>query len=194
MARNNKGGRPRVPTALAELHGRPNRNWTPPVAEPLWAKPIGDPPDWFGPELAAEWRDITAHSPPGALHWGDRRLVEALAVASIELRETTLRLRAQPGRTYVTDRGDERTLPDFNNLCKIIALITRACGELGLSPTTRPKVNSDLYLGNPAPKKEDRVIARMKLRGVPADVDLETYLENRPLLPGEISKGGRNAA
>jgi hypothetical protein len=124
---------------------------------------------------------------------GDHRLVTALAMASVELKEVGLRLQKEKTRTYISERdGHERTIPDFNHLCKLIGLITRACSELGLTPTSRPKVNTDLY--NTRPKKDDRAMARVRLRGVPADVDLETYIANRPLLPGEIAKGGRNAA
>jgi phage terminase small subunit len=203
VARGRNGGRKPVPTILQELHGRPNPNWRPPPAEAVPVPPdrnaaaeLGPPPAYFTPEQAAEWEDIIRPCPPGLLTSFDRRIVEMLAIATTEMRGCSRRLSQQEARTYVGEHGVERTLPDYNNLMKALALVMRASSELGFTPVSRPKADTRVMQPGQRPIKpgDDRITARVRLRGVPADVDLETYLNNRPALPSEIGRKGRNAA
>ena len=127
-------GRPRTPTKIHELSGAflkdPQRR-ADRAGEPVDARPLGDPPDYFDEKMVAAWLDVVEMAPAGVLAAADRGLVESAARMLEEIRQLET--------DVVTKDGQVVTIRKPVAASELNAFL-RCLTEMGLTPAARSKV------------------------------------------------------
>jgi P27 family predicted phage terminase small subunit len=131
-------GRKPKPTHLKLLEGNPGkRKINRREPRPKGGKLL--PPAWLRKEAKAEWRRVLAAMPPGLYTQADRQLLVQYCQNVARVAEIEKIIREQ-GLTFVTDNGYIAQRPEVGMLNRLQTQIRQTCSELGLSPTSRARL------------------------------------------------------
>ena len=181
-------GRKPVPTALVELHGRPNKNWKEKPYEP---KPVGDlsiPPEWMTDAQKESWAYALQHSPRGLLKMIDRGILAGWVVAEDLHRQASTMLTKSTILVRPSTDPENMSAPIQNPLIGTInrqfGMMLKAAGELGFSPVSRPRIEytAEAGIGNviaaPIPATQQKGTGRRTVGD--KVVPLREFLANAP--------------
>jgi P27 family predicted phage terminase small subunit len=164
-------GRKPIPTALADLHGRPRHNKAP-RSEP---KPVGDldePPAWMTDDQKDGWRYAIQHASPGLLKRIDRSALTAWVIAEDIHRQAVIMQAASPLLIKAPKTGvlmQSLYLPIINRQALIML---KAASELGFSPTARPRIGA---MSDAAARSTKRAVKDQPTK------PLDDFLDENPL-------------
>lgn len=164
-----KGGRPRIPTALKEKKGtlqntRERRTMT--LTKVVQLEPLPEAPEWLGEEGKRQWRMLTEHID----RMGIAAKVDALALASAcheWERYVAMRRETADNVPYYAIKGDDGEVKSWqphpahyigNDHLKNFMSIA---AQFGFTPAARMK----LAIQTPAPKEESKVARLLKKTG-----------------------------
>lgn len=173
-------GRPRKPTAIAKLHGRPGKRALS-KDEPIPpGKPTAAPP-WLNETQAEMWNWAIQNAPPGVLTSIDGNLLANWCVAVDFIRQANI---AMNGKLVQKVRGGgRRAHPLMATVSKQMLLAVRLSTEMGFTPASRPRYGT---LPPPPPsvaaRKEAGKTGTAKKRdskGV-TDGSFEDFLDSHP--------------
>jgi len=161
-------GPAKTPTALAKLRGNPSKRRLP-TNEPEGEGDLWAPPIWFDDQQREQWNYGLDHAPAGLLTGTDRETLVIWCVACVEYARAVQRVR-QDGQVVETKSGNVIQNPHLSVMNKQAALILKAGGELGFSPSARAS------LGSRASEGDMPAIGGRK----PRSSGLAAYLEQKP--------------
>jgi P27 family predicted phage terminase small subunit len=133
-------GRKPKPSVLKKLHhSQYPINEREPIPEGELSVESDSSPAHFDAEQRAVWNDALGQSPPGMLKLIDASVFEAWVVAHCLHRKIVKEL-AVRGLTVITQNGTEVQSPFLGMLNRQAQIMMRAAGELGFTPTARPRI------------------------------------------------------
>jgi P27 family predicted phage terminase small subunit len=148
-------GRKPKPSYLRVLDGNASHSRIPNPEEPQPSGDLADPPPELDPRQAAIWRYAIEHAPPGMLKLIDCSVFAAwvCAVATFEVARERV---AALGLLLKSKEGVPYQNPYLSIQNKQATLIRQIAGDLGFSPTSRPRIKAD------QPKKGPNPFAALK--------------------------------
>jgi len=131
-------GRKPKPTVLKLLAGNPGKRKQN-KREPKMKGGKISPPSWLGRAAKLEWTRVLKVAPLGLLTQGDRQLFAQYCQNSARIAELE-KIVTDNGYTFVTDKGYVVQRPEIAILRNLQQLQVRICAELGLSPSSRSRI------------------------------------------------------
>ena len=146
-----RGPKPQ-PTRLKMLRGNPGKRRLN-TREPKIQPTVPTPPAWLSAEARTKWDEIAAAlSQVGILTHVDSDILTMYAVTWVEWKRATLAI-LDHGLTMTTLKGEERTSPHVLIRNKSLMQLRALAGELGMSPSSRSRVQSTTPTRRPANSK-----------------------------------------
>ena len=146
-----RGPKPQ-PTKIKILRGNPGQR---PLnaREPTLALATPTPPDWLGDEAREKWDEVAAElAQMGVLTSVDADVLALYSVTWTEWKAASLAIRDH-GLTVRTPRGEERTSPYVLIGNKALMQLRALAAELGLTPSSRSRVQTSTSAPPPASSK-----------------------------------------
>jgi P27 family predicted phage terminase small subunit len=144
LTASGRGGRPRKPAALHELHGtlEPSRHkgWLERDGR-FRALPVGEPPAGLTADQTCIWYEVMAQAPPGLLRATDSRLLASFCVLADHLNKCNERWNASGEQMDVQGRGGRVLNPLVLGVIKTSMALLKIQAELGLTPSSRTRVD-----------------------------------------------------
>ena len=135
-----RGPKP-IPSRLKALRGNPGQRRLN-AREPKIPPTVPTPPAWLGDEARKKWTEVAASlSQIGILTHVDADVLTLYCETWIEWKEATLAIRAH-GLTVTTPTGDEKTSAYVLMRNKSLMQLRALAAELGLSPSSRSRVQT----------------------------------------------------
>lgn len=132
-------GRPPKPVALKVLEGNPGKRRLPNGPKPQPLAPTC--PAWLAAEARREWRRLAPELERlGLLTRIDRAALAAYCQAYARWRQAEEVLQCE-GLTFTTGKGYVGSRPEIGIANKAMAIIKGFCGEFGLTPSSRGRMN-----------------------------------------------------
>ena len=145
-----RSGRPPKPSVLKLLAGNPGKRKVN-KREPKMAGGTITPPSWLGRVAKLEWKRVLKAAPLGLITQGDRQLFAQYCQNTARIAELE-KIVTEQGYTFVTEKGYVAQRPEIAMLKGLQHLQVRICAELGLSPSSRSRI--ELAPDNPLAKSD----------------------------------------
>jgi P27 family predicted phage terminase small subunit len=133
-----KRGPPPKPAYLKLLAGNPGKRKIN-RREPRPAPGQPSIPSWLSGAAKSEWRRVWKAVPPGLITKLDRYVFAQYCQNVARMAELE-KILTEVGYTFVTDKGYVVQRPELGMLKGLQSLTTRLCGELGLTPSSRGRI------------------------------------------------------
>lgn len=168
------GGQRPKPLLMKHLHGSTQpRNLDEPIPEGALVDNPSECPPHFTAEQREVWEYALRHSPPRLLKRIDGSVLEVWVIAHCLHRQAT---RDLVGRPLLHEQGHQMIpSPLLSIINKQAIIMMRAAGELGFSPTARPRI----FANGPAIGASLNSAAHAQPKDAPRQ-SLQSYLANSP--------------
>ena len=144
LTASGRGGRPRKPAALHQLHGtlEPSRHkgWLERDGR-FRALPVGEPPAGLTEDQTCIWYEVMAQAPPGLLRTTDARLLVSYCVLADYVNKCNSAWNAGGEQMDLQGRGSRVLNPLVLGAIKASSALLKVQAELGFTPSCRTRVD-----------------------------------------------------